>query len=164
MEIGPRVHRRRLRGSGSVAFAACFWLCATYVCGLSFLSAQTSRLCRRHCMLPLLTFSEKALAEENFNPLKLKGYFWETGKFYDKENPDAESEDIKQILSDLNETLSILLPLESTVPEGNFEELKTKLRGANFSESLLRIRGKQVSWCYSLIKLFFFVGTRAKRV
>eukprot|EP00434_Breviolum_minutum_P016925 symbB.v1.2.014933.t4/scaffold1103.1/size137753/9 len=98
---------------------------------------------RRHGFLSIVVALRpcEAKAEEPFNPLKLKGYFWETGKFYEGETSETN---IAEILEELKETASLLQPFESLVSEGKFEELKTKLRGANFSESLLRIRGKRV--------------------
>ncbi|CAK9105179.1 unnamed protein product [Durusdinium trenchii] len=135
--------RTRRQFHGLVAFAAFTGLSgAAYGPGYSI--PFNWRACRRQLVLPLLILtSEESFAEESFNPLKLKGYFWETGKFYSTAE-SADSQDIRKILSELTETASILQTLESTVADGNFEELKTQLRGANFSESLLRIRGKAV--------------------
>ena len=157
---------------------------ATYFLWL-LLPAFSSPVQRRHGFLSIVVALRpyEAKAEEPFNPLKLKGYFWETGKFYEGETSEAN---IAEILDELKETESLLWletalrtfyylmicsglldlfkkhvfcawfcsvnriqlrqPFESLVSEGKFEELKTKLRGANFSESLLRIRGKRVLW------------------
>lgn len=87
---------------------------------------------------------QESRAEEPFNPLKLKGYFWETGKFYEGQTSEISESNITKILEELRQTESLLQPWESLVSEGKFEDLKTQLRGANFSESLLRIRGKRV--------------------
>ncbi len=157
---------------------------ATYFLWL-LLPAFSSPVQRRHGFLSIVVAlrPNEAKAEEPFNPLKLKGYFWETGKFYEGETSEAN---IAEILDELKETESLLWletalrtfyylmiccglldlfkkhvfcawfcsvnriqlrqPFESLVSEGKFEELKTMLRGANFSESLLRIRGKRVLW------------------
>lgn len=170
---------------------------ATYFLWL-LLPAFSSPVQRRHGFLSIVVALRpcEAKAEEPFNPLKLKGYFWETGKFYEGETSEAN---IAEILEELKETESLLRletalrilllfddmmwfawslqnsksiwfapvlccwlnrieprqPFESLVSEGKFEELKTKLRGANFSESLLRIRGKRVLWSAFWIWTFF---------
>lgn len=50
---------------------------------------------------------QESRAEEPFNPLKLKGYFWETGKFYEGQTSISES-NITKILEELRQTESLL--------------------------------------------------------
>ena len=79
---------------------------ATYFLWL-LLPAFSSPVQRRHGFLSIVVALRpcEAKAEEPFNPLKLKGYFWETGKFYEGETSEAN---IAEILEKLKETESLL--------------------------------------------------------
>lgn len=79
---------------------------ATYFLWL-LLPAFSSPVQRRHGFLSIVVALRpcEAKAEEPFNPLKLKGYFWETGKFYEGETSETN---IAEILEELKETESLL--------------------------------------------------------
>ena len=51
---------------------------------------------------------KESRAEEPFNPLKLKGYFWETGKFYEGQTSEISESNITKILEELRQTESLL--------------------------------------------------------
>ena len=51
---------------------------------------------------------QESRAEEPFNPLKLKGYFWETGKFYEGQTSGISESNITKILEELGQTESLL--------------------------------------------------------
>lgn len=95
---------RRLRQTAVAAYFGWFLL---HSGSLNFSSPGVQR---RHLgLLPVFLttlVTEESLAEEPFNPLKLKGYFWETGKFYEGET--SESVRIPEILAQLNETQALL--------------------------------------------------------
>eukprot|EP00435_Cladocopium_sp_Y103_P031150 s482_g7.t2 len=130
---------RRAKHQAAVAAGLAWLLHVDLTLNFSSLGVQRRHLGLLSVMTGLLP--QESRAEEPFNPLKLKGYFWETGKFYEGQTSEISESNITKILEELRQTEQ---PWESLVSEGKFEDLKTQLRGANFSESLLRIRGKRV--------------------
>ena len=134
----PRRHVARRHG------LRCAWL-------LAFVGAPLPcfLLRRSLCLFPAGAGLPGALEAraESFNPLKLKGYFWETGQFYEPstaEGAEGGAEAAAEARLWLREAAAVLAALDSEALS-DFERLKRQLRGANFSESLLRIRGKQVA-------------------
>lgn len=75
-----------------------------------------------------------------YNPLNLKGTFWETGELYTKKDTDLPS-DPDELLPSITATLSALESLNDLVLDGKFDELLRQLRGGSVSESQLRLRG-----------------------
>ena len=75
-----------------------------------------------------------------YNPLNLKGTFWETGQLYVKKDSGLPS-DPDELLPELNETVIALESLNDLVLDGKFEDLSRQLRGGSVSESQLRLRG-----------------------
>eukprot|EP00562_Extubocellulus_spinifer_P006358 CAMPEP_0178526406 /NCGR_PEP_ID=MMETSP0696-20121128/30710_1 /TAXON_ID=265572 /ORGANISM="Extubocellulus spinifer, Strain CCMP396" /LENGTH=205 /DNA_ID=CAMNT_0020157907 /DNA_START=300 /DNA_END=917 /DNA_ORIENTATION=- len=85
-----------------------------------------------------LTTSQAANAV--YNPLNLKGTFWETGELYVKKDTALPS-DPDELLPGLNDTIKALESLNDLVLDGKFDELSRQLRGGSVSESQLRLRG-----------------------
>eukprot|EP00439_Symbiodinium_sp_Y106_P013460 s213_g1.t3 len=143
---------RRRRGASAACSLSLFFvaLWATSQCGArSFLASPAELRARRRDSLSAILvatfgFSQRSLAEEPFNPLKLKGYVWETGKLSDTGTLDgrgwgqAESSDLAVLLGQLNDTIKVFESLEANLPQESFEQLKTQLRGASFSELWLK--------------------------
>ena len=75
-----------------------------------------------------------------YNPLNLKGSFWETGELYVKKGRDLP-DDPDELLPSLVAVAAALESLNDLVLEGRWEDLSRKLRGGVISESQIRLRG-----------------------
>mmetsp|Transcript_22391 Transcript_22391/g.34507 ORF Transcript_22391/g.34507 Transcript_22391/m.34507 type:complete len:266 (+) Transcript_22391:80-877(+) len=74
-----------------------------------------------------------------YNPLNLKGSYWETGELYQKKENEIPYEPAELITS-LKKAETALDSLTSLVLEGKFDTLSKQLRGGAVSESQLRLR------------------------
>jgi hypothetical protein len=88
----------------------------------------------------MLSTSSPHEANAIYNPLNLKGTFWETGELYVKKVNElpADPDDLLPLLRDAFRTLE---GLDSYVLDGKFDDLSRQLRGGSISESQLRLRG-----------------------
>jgi len=103
---------------------------------ISLLAPFVSSLC-------VLVDGEACVAEQPFNPLKLKGAFWETGKLYRKQDfEEQEPKSVAALLEEIKPYCNVLKQLKDAAQQGDFEQVKTQLRGGNFSEARLRTRAK----------------------
>jgi len=77
-----------------------------------------------------------------YNPLNLKGSYWETGELYQKKESSFDlPPDPEALLSSMKEMASALESLSTVAEGGEFDELSRALRGGSVSESRLRISG-----------------------
>eukprot|EP00588_Corethron_pennatum_P006868 CAMPEP_0194284518 /NCGR_PEP_ID=MMETSP0169-20130528/27788_1 /TAXON_ID=218684 /ORGANISM="Corethron pennatum, Strain L29A3" /LENGTH=268 /DNA_ID=CAMNT_0039030357 /DNA_START=10 /DNA_END=816 /DNA_ORIENTATION=+ len=74
-----------------------------------------------------------------YNPLNLKGSFWETGELYKKQDNELPL-DSEDLLASLVEIAVSLDSLKSVAENEDFCELSRLLRGGAVSESRLRLR------------------------
>ena len=88
----------------------------------------------------VLSTSLPQQANAIYNPLNLKGTFWETGELYVKKESELP-QDPDDLLPLLRDTLRSLEALDSYVLDGKFDDLSRQLRGGSISESQLRLRG-----------------------
>lgn len=88
----------------------------------------------------VLSTSLPQQANAIYNPLNLKGTFWETGELYVKKESELP-QDPDDLVPLLRDTLRSLEALESYVLDGKFDDLSRQLRGGSVSESQLRLRG-----------------------
>ena len=94
----------------------------------------------RGASVATLVTANPSYAQAVYNPLNLKGAFWETGMLYEKKD-DKLPNDPDDILPSLIETVAAFESLNDLVEEGKFEDLSRQLRGGKISESQLRLRG-----------------------
>jgi len=77
-----------------------------------------------------------------YNPLNLKGSYWETGKLYEKKPLSEElSSEPEELLESMRDMASALESLSLVVEGGKFDEASRMIRGGSVSESKLRIVG-----------------------
>uniref|UniRef100_A0A7S2V6L3 Uncharacterized protein n=1 Tax=Fibrocapsa japonica TaxID=94617 RepID=A0A7S2V6L3_9STRA len=74
-----------------------------------------------------------------YNPLNLKGSFWETGELYQQKENEIPL-DPDELLASVKQAEAALDSLSNLVLEGELDLLSKKLRGGAVSESQLRLR------------------------
>jgi len=74
-----------------------------------------------------------------YNPLNLKGSYWETGELYQKKENEIPFER-DELIASLKQSEVALDSLTNLVLEGKFDALSKQLRGGAVSESQLRLR------------------------
>lgn len=85
----------------------------------------------------------QATSTPPYNPLNLKGTFWETGELYvKKDNTNGLPTDPAELLPAIEKLITALESLEPLVLDGKFDDLSRQLRsGSPLSESQLRLLG-----------------------
>ena len=106
----------------------------------NFLSKPSSALLPAAAAAIVLSTSLPQQANAIYNPLNLKGTFWETGELYVKKESELP-QDPDDLLPLLRDALRSLEALDSYVLDGKFDDLSRQLRGGSISESQLRLRG-----------------------
>jgi hypothetical protein len=80
-----------------------------------------------------------------FNPLGLKGQYWETGQYYKKGQSDADlPDDLPGLRADIKAAVESLRGMKDMAENGDFDALRTALRGGTVSESALFIRARAI--------------------
>ena len=105
-----------------------------------FAKASAKALLPVSAVAAMLSTSSPQKANAIYNPLNLKGTFWETGELYVKKESELP-QDPDDLLPLLRDALRSLESLDSYVLDGKFDDLSRQLRGGSISESQLRLRG-----------------------
>ena len=105
-----------------------------------FAKASANALLPASAVAAMLSTSSPQNANAIYNPLNLKGTFWETGELYVKKESELP-QDPDDLLPLLRDALRSLESLDSYVLDGKFDDLSRQLRGGSISESQLRLRG-----------------------
>ena len=104
------------------------------------LAKSANALLPASAVAAMLSTSSPQKADAIYNPLNLKGTFWETGELYVKKESELP-QDPDDLLPLLRDALRSLEALDSYVLDGKFDDLSRQLRGGSISESQLRLRG-----------------------
>ena len=102
-----------------------------------FAKASANTLLPASAVAAMLSTSSPQKANAIYNPLNLKGTFWETGELYVKKESELP-QDPGDLLPLLRDALRSLESLDSYVLDGKFDDLSRQLRGGSISESQLR--------------------------